>query len=126
MYDKGKVIIGLLIFLVLVSAPFWYNFSTGRASSVPVLERPARGDECVRDSAYMVHNHMDLLNEWRDDVVRRGDRFETGNDGTKYEKSLTNTCLSCHVSKERFCDRCHNYVGVQPYCWDCHVNPEEL
>ena len=69
---------------------------------------------------------MDLLNTWRDEVVRDGIRFEDGIDGNRYEKSLSNTCLGCHLSKEKFCDRCHNYVGVEPYCWECHIIPEEL
>lgn len=126
MHDAGKVIIGLLIFLLLVTAPLWYNLGSGRAGYVPELEKASRGEQCVRDSSYMTVHHMDLLDEWRDQVVREGERFETGPDGIRYERSLSNTCLSCHVSKERFCDRCHNYLGVTPYCWDCHVIPEEL
>lgn len=126
MHDAGKVIIGLIIFLLLVSSPIWYNLAKGEAGTAPQLEKASFGNECVRDSSYMVAHHMDLLNEWRDIVVRQGDRFETGSNGQVYERSLTNTCLSCHASKERFCDRCHTYMGVQPYCWDCHVVPEEL
>jgi hypothetical protein len=39
--------------------------------------------------------------------------------------SLTGTCLDCHSDKEKFCDACHTYSAVDPYCWDCHVIPEE-
>jgi hypothetical protein len=40
--------------------------------------------------------------------------------------SLSNTCLDCHSNKAEFCDRCHNYASVSPYCWDCHIdNPKE-
>jgi hypothetical protein len=39
--------------------------------------------------------------------------------------SLTNTCLDCHPNKDTFCDRCHNYMAVSPYCWDCHIVPEQ-
>ena len=126
MHDAGKVVTGLLIFLLLVTAPVWYNLATGEADYVPQLEKASRGEQCVRDSAYMVGYHMELLNQWRDQVVRDGERFEIGSDGSRYERSLSNTCLGCHTSKERFCDRCHIYVGVQPYCWECHVIPEEL
>jgi hypothetical protein len=125
MHDGGKIIIGLLVFLILVTAPLWYNLGSGQAGNVPELERASRGEQCVRDSTWMTAHHMNLLNEWRDEVVRHGDRFETGPDGAKYEKSLTNTCLGCHRSKERFCDRCHNYLSVDPYCWECHIIPEE-
>ena len=125
MHDTGKVIIGLVVFLALIAAPVWYNMESGQAGNIPVLERPQGEVQCVRDSSFMSVHHMDLLNQWRDDVVRRGDRFEVSADGHRYEKSLTNTCLGCHKSKEKFCDRCHTYLSVDPYCWDCHVVPEE-
>ena len=125
MYDRGKVLLGVLAFLVLLTLPVFYNLASGEAEHVPELEKAARGDQCVRDSTYMTGNHMDLLNEWRDQVVREGERYETGPDGVTYERSLSNTCLSCHVNKDKFCDRCHDYLGVQPYCWDCHDVPKE-
>jgi hypothetical protein len=34
------------------------------------------------------------------------------------------TCLGCHKNKSEFCDRCHSYSGVDPYCMDCHVLPK--
>jgi len=69
---------------------------------------------------------MDLLNQWRDDVVRRADRIHVGRDGKEYDKSLSRTCMSCHSNKTEFCDRCHNYAAVAPYCWECHVEPREV
>lgn len=126
MYDGGKVIIGVLVFLALITFPIWYNVANGKAGYTPELERAAHGDNCVRDSAWMVGNHMDLLNQWRDEVVRQNDRFETGADGVAYEKSLSYTCLDCHQNKDKFCDQCHNYMGVTPYCWDCHIVPKEI
>jgi len=126
MYDGGKVIIGVVVFLALITFPVWYNVANDRAGYTPELDRAVRGDSCVRDSAWMVGNHMDLLNSWRDEVVRQGMRFETGADGTVYEKSLSYTCLDCHQNKDKFCDRCHDYMGVTPYCWDCHIVPKEI
>ena len=68
---------------------------------------------------------MDLLNTWRDEAVRNGDRAYVGLDGKEYEKSIAGTCLSsCHSNKEEFCDRCHEYVGARPYCWDCHAKAD--
>ena len=29
---------------------------------------------------------------------------------------------ACHANKAEFCDRCHNYAAVKPYCWDCHID----
>ena len=45
-------------------------------------------------------------------------------DHRRYYKSLSGTCMSCHDDKAGFCDKCHDYLGVQPYCWDCHVEPK--
>jgi hypothetical protein len=33
--------------------------------------------------------------------------------------------MDCHSDKTKFCDQCHNYLSVNPYCWDCHIAPEE-
>ncbi len=71
-------------------------------------------------------NHMDLLNEWRDTVVRKGERRYVSASGRAFDMSLTRTCMSCHTSKKEFCDSCHNYLAVVPYCWDCHVEPKEV
>jgi cytochrome c oxidase subunit 2 len=38
--------------------------------------------------------------------------------------SLQNTCMHCHSNKQKFCDECHTYVAVKPYCWDCHIAPK--
>ena len=47
--------------------------------------------------------------------------------GKEFEMSLSNTCIECHDNKAEFCDRCHNYASVRPYCWDCHIdNPKEM
>jgi hypothetical protein len=67
--------------------------------------------------------HMHILDEWRDRVVRLGERNYTAPDGKQYNMSLSNTCINCHHNREEFCNRCHNYVSIRPYCWDCHVNP---
>jgi hypothetical protein len=34
--------------------------------------------------------------------------------------------MGCHVNKSEFCDRCHDYTAVTPYCWECHVEPREV
>jgi len=68
---------------------------------------------------------MKLLNTWRDEVIRQDKRLYETADGRVYDMSLTKTCMKCHESKAQFCDQCHNYVGVTPYCWDCHTYPKE-
>jgi hypothetical protein len=125
MRDKGRIIIGLIVFLILISFPVWYNVATGKATYKPELTMPTNSEQCVRETEWMTAYHMDLLNEWRDQVVREGVRYETDEFGRTTEMSLTHTCLDCHTERSEFCDKCHDYMSVEPYCWDCHVEPKE-
>jgi hypothetical protein len=68
---------------------------------------------------------MQLLSSWRDKVVRDGKGTYINEKGESFDMSLQTTCLKCHSNKTRFCDECHDYAGIQVYCWDCHVAPEE-
>lgn len=120
MYNKRNIIIGLLIFGVLFTYPFWRNI--GRENIVPRPE--TLGDQCVEPVEYMRSNHMKLLIEWKDSVQRRGVRTYVNSREETYNISLQNTCLGCH-DKDKFCDECHNYAGAEPVCWDCHVVPGE-
>jgi hypothetical protein len=121
---NGKIAIGIIIFVVLVTSPFWYN--KGKASIAPKLEVGTTEKACVESTPYMKASHMQLLNDWRDQVVREGHRTYVSSTGKKYENiSLQNTCMKCHTKKTEFCDRCHNYVNADPKCWDCHIAPLE-
>ena len=122
MYNAGKIIIGIIIFLVLFTFPFWY--SKGKPGPAPKLELPKDVKQCVEATAYMKSSHMLMLDSWRDSVVRDGNRIYVSTSGKKYNMSLQNTCLQCHKTREKFCDRCHNYVDVSPKCWECHIAPE--
>lgn len=124
MYDGGKIIAGLAVFVGLVTAPVWYGLASGQRGERPELQRAVGvGERCVESTEYMRSWHMDLLDSWRDSVVREGDRVYVASDGQKHNMSLTNSCLGCHAEPDKFCDRCHDYVGVKPYCWDCHQRP---
>jgi hypothetical protein len=123
MYNAGKILIGIIVFLGLVSYPFWRN--AGRAAVPPKLEVGTQEKQCVESTAFMKSSHMLLLNEWRDDVVRNGKRIYTNSAGKQFVMSLQNTCTNCHSKKTQFCDRCHTYVDAAPKCWDCHIEPLE-
>jgi len=125
MYDSGKIIVGIIIFIGLFTAPLWLNMG-GEDTNKPKLILPTGEDqqECVNSVEYMRASHMDLLNEWRDDVVRNGERYYESPAGKKFEMSMSKTCTGCHSNKEEFCDQCHTYLAVTPYCWDCHVEPQ--
>ena len=124
MYDAGKIIIGLVIFICLITFPVWYALSNRSAASGPELEIVTEEENCVEPVPYMRAKHMELLNDWRQSAVREGNRIYTSSDGEEYDMSLTGTCLDCHANKAEFCDRCHDYTGVKPNCWECHIVPE--
>ncbi len=121
MRDGGKIALGLVVFVVVVTAPLWLGALRGTAIDPPQLTVGTDAPHCVEDTATMRADHMELLDQWRDAVVRDGERWYVAADGTRYEMSLRRTCLGCHTKPAEFCDRCHERMAVAPYCWDCHV-----
>ncbi len=122
---SGKIIIGLVILVIAATVPIWYSMVVGGPGTPPEVELPADATHCVEGRHYMAAEHMKLLNEWRDAVVREGGKtYKSAAFGEEYEMSLTETCMDCHSNKDTFCDKCHEYADVDPYCWDCHIEPE--
>ncbi len=119
MYDVGKIVLGLGVFAALVTGPAWYAFGRGTGQP-PELEKPADAKQCIESKSFMRSRHMELLNEWRNAVVRNGDHVYVATDGQRYEMKLTGTCLGCHKDPGKFCIKCHEYAGVDVFCWDCH------
>jgi hypothetical protein len=126
MYDKSKIIPGLIIFLALVTSPLWYNAASGKTSYAPKLELPADKKECIEVKEYIRVNHKTLLEDWQTAVVRNGARTYRAANHKTYLMSLNRTCMSCHTDRTKFCDRCHDYMGVTNDCWDCHTYPKQL
>ncbi|MEW6001074.1 MAG: sulfate reduction electron transfer complex DsrMKJOP subunit DsrJ [Nitrospirota bacterium] len=129
MYDGGKILIGLIIFAGLVTFPLWNNIGKATVKPDPKIDTPEiqkmAVKKCVEPKAVMKTVHMKMLNDWRDAVVREANRVYIADDGKQYAMSLQNTCMKCHSNKSKFCDECHNYAAVSPYCWDCHIKPKE-
>ncbi|MES0490405.1 MAG: sulfate reduction electron transfer complex DsrMKJOP subunit DsrJ [Leptospirales bacterium] len=128
MYNKTKVSIGILLFLCLASLPFWHSLmQDGEDSAIknPVILATA-GETCVEDRAFMRSNHMVLLHQWRDEVVRENKREYTNSHGELFQKSLSKTCLGCHSNKKEFCETCHAQASVKVTCFDCHLQPEQM
>ena len=124
MYNKGTVIAGLAIFVLFVTFPIWFNGLD--AGPLPKPELPPGGEkECVAPAALMRDTHMQLLNVWRDDVLREADRVAGKVGDREFRKGLQMACMECHTNKEKFCDTCHEYASVTPTCWDCHLTPAE-
>ena len=123
MYDGKYIIPGLIIFVALMTFPIWKNM--GNAGPVPKLEKPKGVTRCVDSVQVMRTSHMKILDDWRDEVLRDADRTPIVVEGVQYDKSLMNACMKCHAEKKKFCDECHTYTSVKPYCWDCHFVPKE-
>ncbi len=129
MYDSGKIIAGLFVLVALAAFPFISNMGNAGSKPKPSIDTPVINQmqvkECVESKEFMRTEHMQLLNNWRDSVVRDGSGLYVNNAGKSFNMSLQNTCMNCHSNKKKFCDECHNYVAVKPYCWTCHIEPKE-
>lgn len=125
MNERVLIFAGLAVFLVMVSLPFWLRDDDPELRP-PALSITTTGAQCVESTAYMRANHMQLLDEWRDDVVRHGDRVHVSSNGRQFEKSLSHTCMNCHENRQEFCEQCHATMNVQTYCWECHITPLEV
>jgi len=133
MYKGGKIIVSLVVFVALLSLPFFYNIGKSNKGPVINLNTPAiqklAVKECVEPTEWMRANHMKLLNQWRDEAVRKGKTVYINSQGKSFENSLQ-TCLNCHfdpTSKEsdQFCVSCHTHTAVNPTCWSCHMWPKQ-
>lgn len=120
MYDADKIGAGIIVFLILVSLPIWYNGVLG-APTAPQPKIATKEKHCIEDIETIRGEHMVILDEWRNKVVRHGEKVYTSKTyGENYEMSIEKTCKKCHPNRKEFCDECHDYAGVKPYCWDCH------
>ena len=132
MNNRIQAIYALLIAVAMfVAAWFFMQSVHGGPSSAraAVAAQPAApvaidSTKCVASAEWMKSHHMQLLNNWRHDSVREGNRTHVTSDGRHFDKSL-NTCLGCHASNPMFCFMCHEYANVKPTCWNCHVSPME-
>lgn len=136
-YESQYVIPGLIVFLAIATFPFWARFVMGGQAAYPYSKESPAGRQCLLEKSQMRSDHMQMLVEWRDEVVRDGDRTPQETlDGVVVEKSLTNGCMKCHAKEDvtidgveyksvaTYCLDCHDYVGVDAYCWECHVDPK--
>lgn len=126
MYKGGRIIAFAAIFCLAVLSPFMVNAFAAPAGPDVSLDTPAidamENKQCIVSTQDIKDTHMQMLDQWRNDVVREGSRDLTDSSGQVYEKSLDSTCLKCHSNRQEFCDKCHAYAGVDPYCWECHDN----
>lgn len=124
MYNSRIITAGLVVFVLLAGAPFLLNIGKADEKPSPSLDTPVinkmEKKQCVESAEFMRSQHPKLLNDWRENAVREGQTVYVSSTGKKYTMSLENGCLQCHSNRGEFCDSCHTYAEVKPYCWDCH------
>ncbi len=127
MYDSGKIITGLVIFVLLTTFPIWYANLIGDADAVPpatdneLSEAMFQGLTFPNDAKHalttgeMRSTHMNMLQDIHAVAMDAG--YTPEKDG----KKGTMQCMMCHGTKETFCDSCHVHAAVKtPDCWSCH------
>jgi hypothetical protein len=133
-YNGGPIYLGILVFLAIALFPFYNNFGKTNKPPEPKTDTPeilkyqeehGGKKECVEPKEFMRAEHMVVLNNWRDAVVREDNRGYLSSINKRWNMSLQNECMRCHSNKKKFCDECHNYMAVKPFCWDCHIQPVE-
>jgi hypothetical protein len=125
MRDAWKIAGGTALFVALALAPVWQRAGAQRAERpAPKIARPEA--RCVAPRELMRVSHMQVLDGWRDAVVRGGaSRTATTAEGHQVARSLSGGCLECHPNQREFCDRCHDDLLVRPVCWSCHQEKRE-
>ena len=74
--SKGLPMLVIVVFVAVMLSPVWMGMAGKADTPKPEItkELKAEGKKCVRSAAWMRANHMQLLDEWRDEVVRDSDR----------------------------------------------------
>ena len=126
-YNSGKVLIGLVIFVGLVTFPFFYNKGRAIAKPEPKLDTPAimqlQDKKCVEPRDFMRAELMRLLNDWRDSAVRDGKRLYVNLRGQAV-RYISEYLYALPFEQEGI--RTDAIVcAVKPYCWGCHIEPKE-
>ena len=118
--NAGFMTVAILVIIILI--PIGYSIvshvsAQDRQRSQPFLEKPhPKYRKCVKETEYMRYHHWELLTAIREEVVRYGKRGDVGLD----------KCRTCHTSRERFCNQCHNATSLYPDCFGCHYYPESV
>jgi len=108
-----------------VGHPSWGPQYTLPKSDKKCVHDPdfAKTGKCVRDTAFMRRNHMELLLHKRNRTMHQGIRTK--------DSSLQN-CINCHVTNDaagkpikvtnpkHFCAACHAFAAVKLDCFECH------
>lgn len=99
MYKGGKIIASLVVFVAVLGIPFFYNMGKANAGpeNLAANLEITKGTQCVEPASYMLENHMQLLNQWRQAYVRDGQTVYVNSQGDKFPIDI-NTCIRCHTT----------------------------
>ncbi len=140
MYDSGKIIPGLAVFVLLITFPIWYNNFIGDAGAVQSAKyntiaesheafeamlqgmgiKFPNGARHSLSTQEMRATHMNVLQR----IHTTAKNYVPGKD----EKKPTMSCLTCHSGSAEqpleVCNKCHASASVKtPDCWSCHTKP---
>src|SRR5512143_4142814 len=113
LYDVSKTSNRILVFAAIAAFPVYYNIGRVNAKPEPKVDTPAIQEwekqygkkECVESKEFMRTEHMQLINLWRDSVVRDMNRqYISTSNHKKFNMSLQNGCMQCHSNKKKFSD----------------------
>ena len=118
---------GLIVFVILFTFPVLLSLGKSvKATQPPALLQDEKAMQeladklGVKDAAEFREKHKQILAQWKDAVVRDGQRIYVTKDGKEIPISLQNL-----ASQPQLCSTCHDYVGAEKLnCWTCHVEPK--
>ena len=124
--DGGKIVGGIVIVLAVATGPLW----VGSARGVRETPAPPRTDAgCVEPREQMLADHPALLANWREQVVRLGqrNRRSTGNQGSPDGRDLPSRDGGAGLSpaeplrgKEWKPFEGFHVIGLTRTCLGCH------
>ena len=92
---KINVWIGILVFILVMAVPAIIDIDKSSAAQEPEisLDTPAinamgADAKCIYDTEYMRHHHMEILADWKVQVVRYNNDILITKDGKEYHMSL--------------------------------------
>lgn len=121
MYKGGKIIASLIIFVAILTFPFFYNM--GKANAGPEIDpQELAYMQSIEPAFDMKAYHPQLFNQWRNEFVRNGKTVYVNSQGKEFDINIGK--LAGTGTSSQFCASCHNYVAVKPTCWSCHNGPK--
>jgi len=104
--DRPLILAGLTLFVGLVTTPSGTALSTEKRPSPLRRSNSLPGKAVRRATSYMRSSHMRLLEDWRNEAVRDGQRQFVAFNGKTYDKN-PNPHLrhACHTDRKEFCGR---------------------